>query len=100
MCDADSRDFVTRLFFRAKAADSANRHELLDSYRNYLMLLSRIRTDRKLRSKVGDSDLVQETLIQANRDFDQFRGTSEAELTGFIFIPLSHQSDCTVGACR
>jgi RNA polymerase sigma-70 factor (ECF subfamily) len=90
MCDADSRDFVTRLF-RAKTSDSTNRHELLESYRNYLMLLARIRTDRKLRSKVGDSDLVQETLIQANRDFDQFRGTSEAELTGWLRAVMSNK---------
>jgi RNA polymerase sigma-70 factor (ECF subfamily) len=61
----------------------------LESYRNYLMLLARVRTDRKLRSKVGDSDLVQETLIQANRDFDQFRGTSEAELTGWLRAVMS-----------
>jgi RNA polymerase sigma-70 factor (ECF subfamily) len=83
MGNSDGGEFVTRLS-RAKAADNAERHELLESYRNYLMLLARIRADRKLRSKLGDSDLVQETLIQANRDFGQFRGTSEAELTGWL----------------
>jgi RNA polymerase sigma-70 factor (ECF subfamily) len=80
---SDSGDFAGRLS-RARAADSPERHDLLESYRNYLMLLARIRIDRKLRSKLGDSDLVQETMIQANRDFDQFRGASEAELTGWL----------------
>src|SRR5262245_12112938 len=83
MCNPDSRDFPSRLS-RAKSEDSRHRHALLESYRNYLMLLASIRTDRKLRSKLGDSDLDQETLIQANRDFHQFCGTSEAELTGWL----------------
>jgi RNA polymerase sigma-70 factor (ECF subfamily) len=85
---SDGGEFIGRLS-RAKAADSPDRHDLLESYRNYLMLLARIRADRKLRSKLGDSDLVQETLIQANRDFDQFRGTSEAELTGWLRAVMS-----------
>jgi RNA polymerase sigma-70 factor, ECF subfamily len=88
MGNAESGDFVVRLS-RAKGADSPDRHELLESYRNYLMLLASIRADRKLRSKLGDSDLVQETLIQAGRDFDQFRGTSEAELTGWLRAVMS-----------
>jgi RNA polymerase sigma-70 factor (ECF subfamily) len=88
MCNPDSRDFVTRLS-RAKTADDRHRHDLLESYRNYLMLLASIRTDRKLRSKLGDSDLVQETLIQANHDFHQFRGASEAELTGWLRAIMS-----------
>src|SRR5262245_33572370 len=88
MCNPDSRDFPSRLS-RAKSEDSRHRHALLESYRNYLMLLASIRTDRKLRSKLGDSDLVQETLIQASRDFHQFRGTSEAELTGWLRAIMS-----------
>jgi RNA polymerase sigma-70 factor, ECF subfamily len=88
MGNVESGDFVVRLS-RAKGADSPDRHELLESYRNYLMLLASIRADRKLRSKLGDSDLVQETLIQAGRDFDQFRGTSEAELTGWLRAVMS-----------
>jgi RNA polymerase sigma-70 factor, ECF subfamily len=83
MCDPSSRDFATRLS-RAKAEEDRHRHALLEKYRNYFLLLASIRADRKLRSKLGDSDLVQETLIQANRDFHQFRGTSETELTGWL----------------
>src|SRR5262245_56152810 len=88
MRNPDSCDFVTRLS-RAKAADDRHRHALLESYRNYLLLLASIRTDRKLRRKLGDSDLVQETLIQANHDCHQFRGSSEAELTGWLRAIMS-----------
>ena len=90
MCKPDSRDFASRLS-RAKCADDRHRHALLESYRNYLMLLASIRSDRKLRSKLGDSDLVQETLIQANRDFHQFRGASEAELTGWLRAVMTNK---------
>jgi RNA polymerase sigma-70 factor (ECF subfamily) len=88
MCDPEGREIVSRIF-RARNAADRYRHELLEEYRSYLMLLASIRMDRKLRSKIGDSDLVQETLIQANRDFDQFRGTSEAELTGWLRAVMS-----------
>ena len=88
MCNSGSRDFASRLS-HAKRANEQDRHDLLESYRNYLLLLASIRSDRKLRSKMGDSDLVQETLIQANRDFDQFRGISEAELTSWLRAILS-----------
>src|SRR5262245_16344936 len=83
MRNPDSCDFVTRLS-RAKTADDRQRHVLLESYRNYLLLLASIRPDRYLRSNLGDSDLVKDTLLQANLDFYQCRGTSESELTGWL----------------
>jgi RNA polymerase sigma-70 factor (ECF subfamily) len=88
MCAPDTQVFVSRII-RAQVADDQYRQELLETYRNYLMLLARIRTDRKLRSKLGDSDLVQETLIQAHRDFGQFRGKCEAELTAWLRAVMS-----------
>jgi RNA polymerase sigma-70 factor (ECF subfamily) len=74
---------------RAKRAGERDRHDLLESYRNYLLLLASIRADPKLRRKMGDSDLVQETLIQANQDFDKFRGHTEAELTSWLLAIMS-----------
>ena len=47
---------------------------LLESYRNFLSLLARTWTDRALQGKVDASDLVQETLLKAHGNFDQFRG--------------------------
>jgi RNA polymerase sigma-70 factor, ECF subfamily len=88
MSDLENREFIVQLS-QARSAESRHRHELLESYRNYLMMLASIRADRKLRSKLGDSDLVQETLIQAERDFGHFRGTSEAELTGWLRAVMS-----------
>jgi RNA polymerase sigma-70 factor (ECF subfamily) len=57
---------------------------LLETYRNYLKLLARLQIDRRLQGKADASDLVQETFLEAHRDFPQFRGTTEAELVGWL----------------
>lgn len=57
---------------------------LLDVYRNYLRILADAQLDRKLRGKVSPSDIVQETMLQAHRDFGQFRGKNERELLGWL----------------
>ncbi len=58
--------------------------ELLELYRNYLKLLARAQVDLHLRSRADASDLVQETFLDACRDFHQFRGHTEAELIGWL----------------
>jgi RNA polymerase sigma-70 factor (ECF subfamily) len=58
--------------------------ELLELYRNYLALLARLQIGRRLQGKVDPLDLVQETFLEAHRDFAQFRGTSEAELVSWL----------------
>src|SRR5262245_62010296 len=68
----------------ARAGDAAARGELLQRYRNYLLLLSRLQLDQRLSSKVDPTDVVQETFLEAHRDFTQFQGTSEVELTAWL----------------
>jgi RNA polymerase sigma-70 factor (ECF subfamily) len=58
--------------------------QLLELYRNYLTLLARLQISRRLQSKIDATDLVQETFLKAHRHFGQFRGTSEAELVGWL----------------
>ncbi len=58
--------------------------ELLESYRNYLRLLATTQIDEKLRARMSPSDLVQETMLGAYRDFGQFRGRSERELLAWL----------------
>jgi RNA polymerase sigma-70 factor (ECF subfamily) len=57
---------------------------LLERYRAYLSLLARAQLGRHLRSRVDDSDVVQETFLAAYRDFASFRGTTEAELVAWL----------------
>src|SRR5260370_28369465 len=63
---------------------------LLDLYRNYLHLVARTQIDLHLQAQVNPSDLVQETFLEAYRDFGQFRGKSEAELLGWLRRILVH----------
>jgi RNA polymerase sigma-70 factor (ECF subfamily) len=56
----------------------------LESYRVYLDLLARIEIGRRLRKKVDASDVVQETFLEAHRNFGTFRGSSEAEFVAWL----------------
>jgi RNA polymerase sigma-70 factor (ECF subfamily) len=47
-------------------------------------LLARLQIDRHLQGKVDPSDLVQETFLEAHRDFGQFVGATEAELVSWL----------------
>lgn len=58
--------------------------KLLQLYRNYLHLLARTQIDLHLQGRADASDLVQETFLDACRDFEQFRGSTEAELLAWL----------------
>ncbi len=57
---------------------------LLQNYRGYLNLLARLKLDEELQSKLDPSDVVQDTFLDAHRDFHKFRGTTEAELMQWL----------------
>jgi RNA polymerase sigma-70 factor, ECF subfamily len=66
---------------------TAHEHEAtpaLESYRNFLRLIARVRLDRRLQGKVDPSDVVQQTLLRAHQSLDQFRGQAEAEMAGWL----------------
>src|SRR5262245_38976073 len=63
---------------------------LLELYRNYLSLVARTQIDLHLRAQVNPSDLVQETFLEAYRDFRQFHGTSEREFLAWLRRILVH----------
>jgi RNA polymerase sigma-70 factor (ECF subfamily) len=68
----------------AKAGGSEAIGELLDEVRSYLTALTQNELDSDLRGKEGISDLVQSTLMEAARDFAEFRGRSEAEFRAWL----------------
>src|SRR5262249_32653105 len=73
-----------RLLKQARLGNVDALRRLLELYRRCLTLLVRLQIDRRLRGKVDAADLVQETFLQAHRDFGQFRGEREAELAAWL----------------
>src|SRR5881227_2251 len=74
----------------ARAGSGPALGQLLELYRKYLTLLVRLQIGRRLQGKVDAADLVQDTFLQAHRDFGQFRGTTEEELIGWLRQILAH----------
>jgi RNA polymerase sigma-70 factor (ECF subfamily) len=56
----------------------------LESCRRYLLSVADVRLDANLASKGGASDLVQETFLEAQRDFGRFQGASLEELRAWL----------------
>jgi RNA polymerase sigma-70 factor (ECF subfamily) len=57
---------------------------LLDHCRDYLLLVANSTLDDALRAKIGASDVVQETFLDAHRAFGQFNGSTEQELLTWL----------------
>jgi RNA polymerase sigma-70 factor (ECF subfamily) len=72
------------LLAAAQAGDAVTLGRLLELYRRYLALLARIQIGQRLQGKVDESDLVQETFLEAHRNFARFRGTSEAQFVQWL----------------
>jgi RNA polymerase sigma-70 factor (ECF subfamily) len=62
----------------------------LESCRRYLLRVAGRRLDPELRAKGGASDVVQQTFLEAQRDFTQFAGDSEAEWLAWLRHLLLH----------
>jgi RNA polymerase sigma-70 factor (ECF subfamily) len=56
----------------------------LERFRSYLLLLARVRLDPMVRAKVGASDVVQQTLLEAHCDLAQFRGRTVGEQAAWL----------------
>jgi RNA polymerase sigma-70 factor (ECF subfamily) len=63
---------------------------LLARYRDYLQRVARPLLGRLLRRRDDSSDLAHDTFIKARLHFDQFRGSTEAELTAWLRRILAH----------
>jgi RNA polymerase sigma-70 factor, ECF subfamily len=63
---------------------TTNCGQQLERHRAYLMLLARARILPVNGRKIDASDIVQQTLMDAFTKREQFRGSSEAELTAWL----------------
>jgi RNA polymerase sigma-70 factor (ECF subfamily) len=74
---------------RAGSADALGR--LLDAVRPYLLAVAGAALDPDLRAKAGASDLVQESLLEGQRDFEQFPGHRPDELRAWL-VQILHNN--------
>jgi RNA polymerase sigma-70 factor (ECF subfamily) len=58
--------------------------DALEACRVYLQAIAERELDPVLRAKGGASDLVQETFLEAHKDFARFKGDTEAALLGWL----------------
>ena len=73
-----------RLLSEARSGRTESLGQLLEWYVNYLTILATTQLDRRIQRRVSPSDLVQEAMLAAHRDFGDFRGQSQAELLGWL----------------
>lgn len=72
------------LISRAKAGDATALGSLLEHTRSYLTVLGRAQIGRRLRAKADLDDLVQETHLQAYREFPRFEGDHDAAFLAWL----------------
>ncbi len=90
---ADSqRTRVSDLIVLARQGDAQCRDRLFALCRSYLGIVARSQVETWLRRKVDASDLVQETMLEAYRDFDRFQGGSEQEWLAWLKRILAHNA--------
>ncbi|MEZ6135015.1 MAG: sigma-70 family RNA polymerase sigma factor [Pirellulaceae bacterium] len=75
---------LMQLIALARGGDRDALGVLIDRYRNYLLLIANEEMDATLQGKLGASDVVQQSMLQAQQKFTQFRGASEQEWQGWL----------------
>jgi RNA polymerase sigma-70 factor, ECF subfamily len=86
------RTNVSELISQARQGDAECRERLFELCRSYLGFVARSQVETWLRRKVDASDLVQETMLEAYRDFDRFQGGSEQEWLAWLKRILAHNA--------
>jgi RNA polymerase sigma-70 factor (ECF subfamily) len=91
MGDSDSVRY-SGLIEGARQGNAECRERLFALCRSYLGFVARSQIETWLRRKVDASDLVQETMLEAFRDFDRFDGHSEQQWLAWLRKILDHNA--------
>jgi RNA polymerase sigma-70 factor, ECF subfamily len=83
---ADGGQFLRRTVVAQPTDSSALAPE---RFRTYLRMLAELQLGYRAEVKIDPSDIVQQTLLDAHRDRDQFRGRTEGEMAAWLRRLLS-----------
>ena len=75
---------VAELLALARRGDARARDALFHAFREFLSMLARSQIEPWMQGKVDASDIVQQTQLEAHRDFDKFHGASEGEWVAWL----------------
>jgi RNA polymerase sigma-70 factor, ECF subfamily len=82
---------VDQFVSAARDGSSEALGQILQAYRPYLLEIARREVEGALQAKGGASDLVQETFLEATRDFSHFHGDSSSQLRAWLRCLLVHR---------
>ena len=85
-------DSIVETLGQARAGDPQAIGRLFESCRSYLGLVARAQVESWLQAKVDASDIVQQTMLEAYRDFARFQGNTEAEWLAWLRRILAHNA--------
>ena len=80
----EKSDQIQHWLRAARHGSNGSLGQLFEACRGYMLLVANCTIDSQLRQKVGASDLVQDTFLEAQRDFAQFRGATEREFYAWL----------------
>ncbi len=87
---------LDQLVERARRGDADALGTMLAKYRPYLRVLAQRHLDSAVKVRVDESDVVQQTCLEAHRDLTQFRGQDEREFLAWLKRILEHNIAQTV----
>ena len=80
------------LLNRARDGDESAREQLFEKCRAYVSIVARAQVESWMQGKVDASDLVQQTLMEAHRGLENFRGHTEGEWLAWLRKILNHNA--------
>jgi RNA polymerase sigma-70 factor (ECF subfamily) len=88
-----NKGISTGLLARAQDGDEKALGVLLQEFRPLLVILAARQLEPGMSARLSGSDIAQQTILEAIRDFRDFRGQSADEFTGWLKQILRHNLD-------
>jgi len=95
-----AKEELTSLIAEAKAGSKEAQGQVLERYRPYLRTKAMQLLDAGLRAKVGESDLVQDTLLRALKGFKEFHGCSPEQTGCWLARILKNRAEYLIRKYR